>query len=96
MGNNNVDNDDIVIKITDRFTTLSRDLDLPTIRPLHVIMDLRFCHTIHPLDLERMLHGRDEDLVHDLVGIRAHLDRDKGELTDGFSPRFTASVPQTE
>ena len=87
---------ELVVDIAVRFTELTNKLDLPNVKPLQVMLDLGCCHATHPLDLERMLHGRDEDLVHDIVGIRKHLDRDNGGLTDGFSPRFTMIPPLTE
>lgn len=64
--------------------TLDGSLDL-----LRVQMDLEACHTHGcPLDLERMANGQKGDLMHDVSGIAAHLDRETGELLDCFVPRF--------
>lgn len=41
-----------------------------------------------PLDLARMVTGSIFDVMHDVIGIRAHLDRDTGQLRDLFRPRF--------
>lgn len=41
-----------------------------------------------PLRLAALLEADDFDFSHDILGIRQHLDRATGLLTDGFSPRF--------
>lgn len=52
-------------------------------------MDMVACHNgACPLDLEAMAKGRDLDLAHDVAGIYRHYDRETGELTGYFSPRF--------
>lgn len=60
------------------------DFDRLTIR-----MDISAVHAHTPLDLEEWSKADDENFVHDLGGIRRHLDRDTGKLTDCFVPRFT-------
>ena len=40
-----------------------------------------------PLDLDKMLAAPHLDLLHDLVGIRHHLDIDAKVMRDGFVPR---------
>jgi hypothetical protein len=61
----------------------------PTLDVLAVQMDLEACHTHGcPLDLDRMAEARQGDVLHDIAGIRRHLDRETGELTDCFVPRF--------
>lgn len=54
-------------------------------------MDLTATHANgNPLNLERMLSWkRDEDIIHDVMGINRHLDRATGQLRDHFLPRFT-------
>lgn len=41
----------------------------------------------HALDLDTLLGFEDGDLAHDVLGVHRHLDRESGELGDGFLPR---------
>jgi len=41
-----------------------------------------------PLKLAELLAADDFNFIHDVFGIRRHLDRETGELMDCFSPRF--------
>lgn len=57
--------------------------------PLELDMDLCAVHCNGcPLDLEGLLQAPESDFVHDIMGIRQHLNRDTGELTGGFFPRY--------
>ncbi len=40
-----------------------------------------------PLDLEKLLAFSDDDFLHDVAGIRQHIDRITGLLMDCFDPR---------
>jgi len=51
-------------------------------------MDLEAAHHVCPLRLADLLAADDGDFGHDVGGIVQHLDRDTGELTDCFCPRF--------
>lgn len=55
-----------------------------------LMMSLEACHTNGcPLDLVRMVQqGKTSDVVHDVYGIDAHLNRETGQLEDCFWPRF--------
>lgn len=54
-------------------------------------MDVLACHLNGcPLKLEAMLKADDFNFMHDVWGIRQHLDRETGELKDCFLPRFSA------
>ena len=44
----------------------------------------------NPLRLRDLLAAESGDFMHDVFGIRAHLDRKTGKLGDCFSPRFHA------
>jgi hypothetical protein len=60
---------------------------------LDVSMDLTACHLNGcPLDLDGLLHAEPFDLIHDVGGIIAHINRQTGELKDFFSPRYSAKV----
>ena len=56
---------------------------------LDVSMDLTACHVnACELDLDGLLAASDGDLVHDVGGIMAHLNRRTGKLEDYFMPRY--------
>lgn len=58
---------------------------------LGVDMDITVCHLNgNPLELKALTKANDLDLVHDVSGIRRHIDRSSGELTGLFSPRYSA------
>lgn len=69
----------------------------PALDVLSVQMDLEACHSNGcPLDLERMQEAKQSDLMHDVGGIRRHLDRDTGALRDFFVPRFAKAERRTD
>ena len=51
-------------------------------------MDISSVHLKTPLDLAALEIANTNDFSHDVFGIRKHLNRETGELEDGFSPRF--------
>lgn len=52
-------------------------------------MDLTACHCNGtPLKLVELLAADDANFAHDVFGIRRHLDRTTGKLTDCFAPRY--------
>jgi hypothetical protein len=54
-----------------------------------LLMDLQACHGNGcPLDLEGMMHADRLDLMHDVLGIRRHINRDTGKLEGCFEPRY--------
>lgn len=83
-------------KIADRALAVAAKFDPDT--PRHqrrshsdFWMDIVAVHTNgNPLRLEDMLAADDFNFAHDVFGIERHLDRDTGELTGFFSPRFSA------
>lgn len=56
---------------------------------LHLMMDISSCHDKCPLNLAELLKADDFNFMHDIYGIRQHLNRDTGKLEDCFCPRFT-------
>ena len=54
------------------------------------MMDLEVVHNQNPLRLQDMLEDETGSRGHDVAGIARYLDRKTGELTECFSPRFTA------
>jgi hypothetical protein len=77
---------ELISAIADRYIRMR-----PTYLDLRatVMMDIEAAHCNGcPLRLAEMLVAEDADFLHDVAGIRAHLNRQTGELEDCFSPRF--------
>lgn len=56
--------------------------------PEDLEMDLRATHANGcPMDFQKLLGADDFNFIHDVFGIRRHIDRSTGELTDYFLPR---------
>ncbi len=56
-------------------------------------MDLTATHMNGcPLNLQLLIEGSLDTLTHDIAGIRRHLDRETGQLTNHFLPR--AALPE--
>lgn len=78
----------LIAAIVDRFETL-RAHDVEVDR-LSLMMDLEACHCNGcPLDLISLHEvATDFDFLHDVGGIRRHLNRETGQLQDHFRPRY--------
>jgi hypothetical protein len=62
----------------------------PEFDGLDINMDITAAHLNgNPLRLEALLAADDFNFVHDVFGIRRHLDRKTGKLGDCFLPRFS-------
>lgn len=46
-----------------------------------------------PLDLDSLAKAKPCDLIHDVAGIREHINRETGKLEDCFLPRYAKSCP---
>jgi hypothetical protein len=58
---------------------------------MDLVMDLTATHANgNPLRLDDLLQADEFNFMHDIFGIRRHLNRETGELMDCFSPRFSA------
>jgi hypothetical protein len=56
----------------------------------NVILDITVCHFgPQRLRLDDLLAADDFNFLHDVAGINRHLDRDRNELKDCFTPRFS-------
>lgn len=78
----------LIAEIGVRATAMAAQLDR-TYDPLAAIMDVTACHANGcPLDLQALLDSEPYDFVHDVFGIRAHIDRDTGRMGGCFLPRF--------
>jgi len=56
-------------------------------RTTHFI-DLDKAHKAFSLKLDAFLHANVEDFAHDFIGIWSNIDRNTGEFTNFFLPRF--------
>lgn len=74
----------VIMQITDRGGSLYERVGDKRIA---LAMDLSACHVKCPLDLAGLLQAGTIDFVHDVLGIRRHIDRETGHLQDGFVPR---------
>lgn len=87
-----------IAKIVDRAQALFAREDRQLDR-MSAMMDITACHANGcPLDLDRLLAADDFNLLHDVLGIARHLDRDDtsptaGQLLDCFLPRFAKREP---
>jgi hypothetical protein len=60
---------------------------------IDIQMDLIATHANGcPMDFDQLLAADDFNLMHDVGGIDRHLDRETGELTNCFRPRFAAKA----
>jgi hypothetical protein len=55
---------------------------------MHLMMDVQAAHHACPMDLEALMQAANTDFLHDVYGISANLNRETGELENGFLPRF--------
>lgn len=77
----------IVKRSRDVLKTYSPDTRLRPVMEMQ--MDLIATHANGcPLDFARLLKADDFNLLHDVLGIERHLDRDTGQLLHCFLPRF--------
>lgn len=83
----------LIAEIADRAQTELKayfDLGLSRLSRMDVITDLTVCHATHPLRLEDLRDADTYSFVHDILGIRRHLNRDTGELRECFLPQYVA------
>ena len=80
----------LISKITGRAIELAERHSID-VEFLDLEMDLTACHCNGcQLQLEELLAADDDDFGHDVFGIRRYIDRDTGELTRCFLPRYAA------
>ena len=84
----------IIAEIADRATAIAGRLgvEYPT---TEAMMDITATHANGcPLKLEDLLQAEQFHFVHDVFGIRRHLNRETGHLEHCFVPRFAVQVNQ--
>jgi hypothetical protein len=80
-----------IMQIADRATALASqfELEYPT---QDAMMDITAVHANGcPLQLAELAAAEQFDFVHDVFGIRRHLNRSTGELEGHFLPRFAVA-----
>ena len=80
---------DLIHKIANRALELAEKAGVAGYEKQTLMMDLEACHCNGcPLELEKLLAARDGDFGHDVFGIARKMNRETGELTDCFLPRY--------
>jgi len=89
MINFNVNKEDglLIMAITERAVKL---LGRGEINVMTMDMDITACHVNgNPLRLQALLDADDSNFVHDVLGIKYHINRKTGKLEDCFLPRYS-------
>ena len=60
---------------------------------LDASMDITACHLHTPLDLPALSAANDLEFAHDVFGIFENINRQTGDLENGFIPRFAKMHP---
>lgn len=82
---------DAITLIVNRAMALAKKHGNPIHDKLSLRMDVTACHCNGcALDLQKLLAFDDFNFVHDVFGIRNHIDRETGKLTRCFLPRCHA------
>lgn len=79
----------LIVQIVDKAEDLAtiRNINMP--ERMTLIMDLSACHLNGcELDLEALNKATPGNLMHDVMGIHHHINRDTGKLENFFLPRF--------
>ena len=78
--------------IADRALTLIENGSLPEYPRGDMSMDITATHLNGcPLDLDKLLTFKTQDFMHDIYGIRRHINRATGEMMAHFLPRCAKS-----
>ena len=80
---------EIIERIANRAIALYRKYGNTELDEVDIMMDLMACHCNGcPLRLSEMEQADDFNLMHDVTGINAHINRYSGKLERCFLPRF--------
>lgn len=80
---------EIIAAIASRAVRMARKYGVDY-QQLEAVLDLSNCHDRRPLRLMELLQADDGNFGHDIFGIRRHINRETGEMEDGFLPRYSA------
>jgi hypothetical protein len=81
---------ELVKQIAERSEKLTAEMQIEGMQydRHELVMDLDAAYTsAGPFNLTRLLEFPDADFLHDIYGIRRHINRETGELTGCFMPR---------
>lgn len=82
----------LILKIVQR----AEKKDIP-MNHMDSMMDIEACHCNGTqLDLNKFLNFDDFDFKHDFFGIRRHIDRTTGKLTNCFLPRCSVKIQHND
>lgn len=59
---------------------------------MSLMMSLEACTILCPMDWEGLEKAKGSDLGHDVFGIDRYIDKETGELTECFLPRYAQKV----
>lgn len=82
---------DIISLIVDRRVKFDPTIFDQKIDRLQLHMDLEAAHEEVNMDLIQLLNFHDPDFIHDVDGIRRHMNRSTGKLMNCFLPRCARS-----
>lgn len=80
---------ELINKIAWRALRLAKEKAQREIDLMDLEMDLTATHASNPLRLDDLLNADEFNFVHDVWGIREHLNRRTGKLENYFVPRFS-------
>lgn len=81
----------IIQQIADRAAAMAANLETSPYPTVEAMMDITAAHANGcPLKLAELLSAEPFNFVHDVFGIRRHLNRETGQLENCFTPRFAA------
>lgn len=81
-----IDDQATIVKIADRIMACSSPAYADK---LTAIIDLSLTHAlVCPLDLNRLLAAPENHFLHDIFGIKKHLDREKAVFEPMYRPRY--------
>jgi hypothetical protein len=79
----------LISKIVDRAEAFAkRSKSSLSVDRISLMMDLDSVHERTPLRLQELLDADESNFVHDVWGIRRHLNRQTHQLENCFTPRF--------
>jgi len=85
-----------IARIAERAYQRTRCFMQPAYRVPQCTRDLIAVHTHGcPLDFRKLLFATDYDFLHDILGIRYHLDRRTGRIRNNYPIRCSKPTPRT-
>jgi len=83
----------LIERIKDRGYEITVSLSIPTYQKRWIALDVMMVHhEICPLDLNRFADACNYEFLHDLLGIRKHLNRFRKTFKNEFEPNFTRNI----